>query len=136
MHHALRERIAARPILATREALYDYLSLTLANLQFEELHVLFLTNGHRLIADELMWRGTVDQVAAYPREVVRRALLLGAKSLVVVHNHPSGDPKPSVEDKALTAAIGRACCTMGIDLLDHVIVARGGTASFRELKLL
>ncbi|MBO9579671.1 MAG: DNA repair protein RadC [Sphingobium sp.] len=136
LFHALRERIDERPILGTPRDLRDYLTLVMGYLPVEEFRVLFLANGYRLIADEPMWRGTVDQVPAYPREIVGRALHFGAKSVIIVHNHPSGSAQPSTMDEAVTENIHHACLALGIDLLDHLIITSRGIASFRELGLL
>lgn len=134
--HAMRERVSERPILGSPQDLYDYLALTMGHLPVEEFRVLFLANGYRLIADEAMWRGTVDQVHAYPREILRRALQFGAKSLIIAHNHPSGSMRPSAMDRAVTEGLNRACTALDIELLDHLIVTNRGVSSFRELKLL
>lgn len=98
--------------------------------------MLYLDRKNRLIADDLQQRGTVDHAAVYPREVLKRALELGATALILVHNHPSGDPTPSAADVAMTREVRQAADTLGITLHDHVVVGRTGTASMRALDLL
>ena len=98
--------------------------------------MLFLDKRNRLIADELHQQGTIDHTPVYPREVVKRALELGASAIVLVHNHPSGDPTPSHADVEMTKAIISACQVLGIAVHDHVVIAKQGHASFKELKLM
>jgi DNA repair protein RadC len=102
----------------------------------EHCKVLFLDVKNQLIADETLAEGTIDQAPVYPREVIRRALELGAPGLVLAHNHPSGDPKPSPADVAITREIQAAAKLMGIVVHDHVIVARSGASSLRQLGLM
>jgi len=102
----------------------------------EVVRVLYLDKRNRLIQDELQGRGTIDHTPLYPREVVKRALDLGASALIVVHNHPTGDPTPSQADISTTAQLKEAAATLGIVLHDHLIVARHGHASFRAKGLL
>jgi DNA repair protein RadC len=102
----------------------------------EQFHLLFLDRKNRLIADEAQQRGTVDHTPVYPREVVKRALELGASALILVHNHPSGDPTPSSADIAMTREVREAAEKLGISVHDHVVIAKGGHASFRALGLL
>ena len=98
--------------------------------------VLFLVTGNRLIKDEVLQEGTVNQTMIYPREIAKRALELSAVSLVMVHNHPAGNLKPSKNDILMTRSVEDALKTLGINLLDHVIVAKSGYVSFKELGLL
>jgi DNA repair protein RadC len=98
--------------------------------------VLFLDRKNVLIADEQLNRGTVDHTPVYPREIVKRALELNASALIVVHNHPSGDPAPSQADIAMTREIQRAAAAIGITLHDHLVIGRAGHASFKGLGLL
>ena len=100
----------------------------------EEFHLLFLDRKNTLIADERQQRGTIDHTPVYPREVVKRALELGASAVIMVHNHPSGDPTPSEEDLLVTRRLEEAGSTLGVGVLDHIVVARGGEVSIREFR--
>jgi DNA repair protein RadC len=102
----------------------------------EHFRVLFLNKKNELIADEIQQSGTVDHTPAYPREIMKRALELGATALILVHNHPSGDPAPSRADIDMTAAIRAAAAPFNIVIHDHLIVSRGGVASFKTLGLM
>jgi DNA repair protein RadC len=102
----------------------------------EQFRVLFLDRKNQLMRDEVMGRGTIDQAPAYPREIVRRALELDAASLILVHNHPSGDPSPSPADVALTRDVIAAAKAVGVAVHDHVVVGRHGLASFKGLGLI
>src|SRR3546814_7222553 len=104
----------------------------MAHQPVEEVRVLYLDRKNRLMADERQGRGTVDHTPLYPREVVKRALELGASALIVVHNHPSGDPTPSQADIAMTRQLTEAAAALGLVLPAHLIVARGGQTSFRS----
>ncbi len=128
---ALRARIMRRPVVSGWDALLDYLRATLSRAETERFRLLFLDTRNTLIADEEQARGTVDHVPVYPREVVRRALELNAKAVILVHNHPSGDPTPSEADIEMTGRIAAACAVLEITLHDHVIVGRQDTLSFR-----
>jgi DNA repair protein RadC len=134
--HCLRHKVAARPIISTSRQLLDYLRADMANLINERFRVLFLTSQNELLADDLIWEGTVGEAPAYPREVVKRALEVGATGLILVHNHPSGDPAPSPGDVEATRRIADAALMLGICLHDHIIVSRAGWSSFRTLGLL
>ncbi len=127
-----RAGITARPVLDDRKRLFDYLAAALARERIEQFRVLFLDEHGMLRADEVQAQGTVNHTPVYPREVVRRALALEAASLVLVHNHPSGDPKPSREDMDMTRQVQEAAAVMGIGLRDHVIVGNGRWLSFRD----
>lgn len=128
---ALRTRALGRPVVSGWEALLDYCRATLARAPTERFRILFLDTRNVLITDEEQARGTVDHVPVYPREVVKRALELNAKALILVHNHPSGDPTPSAADIALTRQIDAACAVLDLTLHDHVIIAGGAALSFR-----
>ncbi|MEL6680541.1 MAG: DNA repair protein RadC [Pseudomonadota bacterium] len=117
-------------------ALIDYCRVALAHQDREVFHALFLDRKNKIIADEEQGRGTVDHVPVYPREVAKRALELNASALILVHNHPSGDPTPSEADIAVTDQIRSALDALGIVLHDHVIVGKGSETSFRGLGLL
>ncbi|MCX2560231.1 DNA repair protein RadC [Acetobacter farinalis] len=127
-----RVRLKRTGVLADRAQLKAYLSAMLAHEVVEQVRVLFLDARHHLLADEMLGRGTVDHTPVYPREVVRRALELQAEVLVLVHNHPSGDPSPSQDDILMTQRIAQAATLMGITIWDHVIVGGGQLLSLKE----
>ena len=131
-----RAATASQPVLDNRVRLTEYLATALAHERVEQFRVLFLDSRDMLLADEVQARGTVNHAPVYPREVVRRALELDAKALVLVHNHPSGDPTPSREDIAMTRQIRLAASALEIGLRDHIIVGNGRSTSFREAGLL
>jgi DNA repair protein RadC len=131
-----REQAQEAPVIASWQKLLDYCRITLAHERVECFHVLFLDRKNRLIADERQQRGTVDHTPVYPREVVKRALELGASALILVHNHPSGDPTPSQADIAMTKQVAEAAGKLEIAVHDHVVIGREGHASFRTLGLL
>ncbi|GBQ90003.1 DNA repair protein RadC [Acetobacter nitrogenifigens DSM 23921 = NBRC 105050] len=123
-------------VLSNRERLYAYLSAVLARETIEQFRVLFLGSDDRLIADEAQARGTVNHTPVYPREVVRRALEVGAVCIVLVHNHPSGDPTPSQDDVAMTRQVTSAAAVLGLTVRDHIIVGNGRWLSFSDAGLL
>jgi DNA repair protein RadC len=125
-----------RPVLNNWDRLMDYLNAVLARERIEQFRILFLDNKNRLLADEAQARGTVDHTPVYPREVVKRALELHATALILVHNHPSGDPTPSREDIEMTKEVKKAASVLGIVVHDHVIIGNGRWTSFRKEKLL
>ena len=125
-----------RPVLNAPEVLADYLVAALARERTEHFRVLYLDTRNRLIADEAMGKGTVNHTPVYPREVLKRALELHATALILVHNHPSGDPKPSRDDYEVTREIQRAAGLLGVVVHDHVIVGNGRCFSFRGEGLL
>ncbi len=136
---ALRLTLAAareRPALDGWSRLLDHLHATLARERVEQFRVLFLDARNRLIADEALGRGTVNHTPVYPREVVRRALELHATALILVHNHPSGDPTPSRADVEMTREVKAAAAALGLALHDHVVVGLGRTVSLRQEGLL
>ncbi|WP_207460407.1 DNA repair protein RadC [Azospirillum sp. SYSU D00513] len=133
---ATRRRVIDRPVLGSWQALIDYCSAAMAHEPVEQFRLLFLDRRNRLIADEVQQRGTVDHTPVYPREVVKRALDLSATALILVHNHPSGDPSPSRADIEMTKAVVRAAEAMGIAVHDHLIIGRGAHRSFKEMGLL
>jgi DNA repair protein RadC len=128
--------VASRPILSSWATLLDYCRTAMAFAEKENFRVLFLDKRNSLIADELQQTGTVDHTPVYPREVVKRALELSATAVILVHNHPSGDPKPSPADIRMTSDIINIAAPLGIKVHDHIIVGRDGHASFRGLKLI
>ncbi|MEQ8585456.1 MAG: DNA repair protein RadC [Thalassobaculaceae bacterium] len=125
-----------RPVLSGWKQLLDYCHAAMAHEPVEIVRVLYLDKKNRLIQDELQGRGTVDHTPLYPREVVKRALELGASALIIVHNHPTGDPTPSQADISTTNQLREAAATLGIVLHDHLIVARNGHVSFRSKGLI
>ncbi|MGH6933590.1 MAG: RadC family protein [Dongiaceae bacterium] len=131
-----REDVTARPVIGSWKKLIDYCRAIMAAEKTEQFRLLFLDNKNALIADELQQRGTVNHTPVYPREVIKRALELGASAIIMVHNHPSGDPTPSEDDIAMTKEVVAAAEKLGITLHDHVVIARKGHASFRSLGLL
>ncbi|MGQ3301096.1 RadC family protein [Reyranella sp.] len=141
---AMREvgrRLAERkvkdmPVLTNWQQLIDYCHTALAHEKTEQFRILFLDRKNVLIADEVQQRGTIDHTPVYPREVVKRALALNAAALILVHNHPSGDPKPSRDDIEMTREIKAAAEALGISIHDHLVIGRKGHASFRSLGLL
>ncbi len=133
---SLRAAALDRPVLSGWQALTDYLHAAMAHRVTEEFRVIFLNNRNILIRDEAMGSGTVNAAPVYPREIVKRALELGASGLVLVHNHPSGDPQPSRDDIAMTKAVIEAGKHLGLSVHDHVVVGRTGHASFRTLGLI
>lgn len=132
----LETRLEGRPILSSWDALADYLQAAMGHMQVEEVRVLFLNAKNVLIANEAMWRGSVDEAAVHVREVIARAIALGATALILVHNHPSGDPAPSQQDIRLTRDLIDAGRHMKIQVHDHVIVAASGRSSLRAMGLM
>jgi len=126
-----RAQLMDRPVLNNRERLHGYLSAAMARERVEQFRVLFLDTRNRLIADEVLGRGTVNHVAVHPREVLRRVLELDATALILVHNHPSGDPTPSAGDIEMTREVKRAAELFGIALHDHVVVGLDRMVSLR-----
>jgi DNA repair protein RadC len=135
-HRLAQARVLNRPALTSWTALMDYCRTAMAHRETEQFRILFLDRKNVLIADEEAGRGTVDHVPVYPREVVKRALELNASALILVHNHPSGDPTPSQADIAMTGRISEACGAVGIVLHDHIVVGKERDASFRSLGLI
>ena len=131
-----RARIMHRPVLSGWDALLDYCHTAMAHREIEQFRVLYLDRKNVLIADEEQARGTVDHVPVYPREIIRRALELNASALILVHNHPSGDPTPSDADITMTARIAQAGDSMGITIHDHLIIGKSRELSFRSQGLL
>jgi DNA repair protein RadC len=131
-----KEQVVRRPVISSWSALLAYVKAALAHESREQFRVLFLDKKNQLLADEVMNRGTVDHAPVYPREVVRRALELSASALILVHNHPSGDPSPSSADVDMTRQVVDAARTLRIAVHDHLVVGRDGVASFKALGLL
>jgi DNA repair protein RadC len=132
----IKEEAGKRTVISSWTALVAYVRLSLQHEAREQFRVLYLDNRNQLILDEIQNRGTVDHAPVYPREVVRRALELSAKSMIIVHNHPSGDPTPSRPDIDMTRQIIDAARALDISVHDHLIVGRDGVASFKQLGLM
>lgn len=131
-----RSQASEKPVLSNWNAVAAYLQSSMASLVREQFRLLFLDKQNRLLADEILSDGTVDHTPVYPREVVRRALSNNASALILVHNHPSGDVRPSKADISMTNDLKDACTKIGIQIHDHIIVGSAGQASFRDLGLL
>ena len=132
----LETRMEGRPILSSWDALGDYLQDAMAHSSVEEVRVLFLNAKNMLLANEAMWRGSVDEASVHVREVISRAIQLGATAIIIVHNHPSGDPSPSQQDIRLTRDLVEAGRHMKITIHDHVIVGSQGRSSMKALGLI
>lgn len=135
-HRLARARVLRKQVISSWDALLDYCHTSMAHRETEQFRILFLDRKNILIADEEQARGTIDHVPVYPREVIKRALELNAAALILVHNHPSGDPTPSEADITVTNQIHDACQTMNIVLHDHLIIGRSAELSFRTEGLL
>lgn len=131
-HRLARARVMHRPVLSSWDQLLDYCRTSMAHRETEQFRILFLDRKNVLIADEEQAKGTVDHVPVYPREVVKRALEVNASALILVHNHPSGDPTPSEADIVVTGQIHDAAQVMGIVLHDHLIIGKSRELSFRS----
>jgi len=132
----MQRSIMQQPVLSTWDAVIDYCRAAMGFEAREQFRILFLDKKNRLVADEVQQTGTVDHTPVYVREVVKRALELSASAIILVHNHPSGDPAPSRADIDMTSQIVAAARPLGIAVHDHLIVGRQGHASFRALKLI
>lgn len=135
-HRMARARVLKKPLLSSWEALLQYCQTAMAHRDVEQFRILFLDRKNVLIADEAQQSGTVDHVPVYPREVVKRALELNASALILVHNHPSGDPTPSMADIEMTNAIRDAADILGITIHDHLVIGKAQEVSFRAEGLL
>jgi DNA repair protein RadC len=131
-----RTEATSQPVLASWQALIDYLTIDMAHLTVERVRVLYLDTRNRLIRDEHVADGSIDEASIHPREVIRRALDLGATAIIIVHNHPSGSPEPSRADIQITNRIAEAGRLMGITVHDHVIIGREGHVSLKAKGLI
>jgi DNA repair protein RadC len=131
-----RGQVQKRPLLSSWSSVLDYCRAAMAFADKEQFRILFLDKRNQLIADEVQQVGTIDHTPVYPREVVKRALELSASAIILVHNHPSGDPTPSSADIQMTKSIAEVARPLGIALHDHIIVGKQGHASFKGLKLI
>ena len=132
----LETRVEGRPMLSSWEALGDYLQAAMAHSPVEEVRILFLNARNMLLANEAMWRGSVDEAPVHVREVIGRAIQLGATAIIIVHNHPSGDPSPSSQDIRMTKELIEAGRHMRVTVHDHVIVGSQGRSSMKALGLI
>ena len=131
-----RAEVMQKPVIGSWQALLDYCQIALAREPTEQFRLLFLDRKNALIADEVQQRGTVDHTPVYPREVIKRTLELGATALILVHNHPSGDPSPSTADVQMTRQIVDVAKPLGVTVHDHIIIGKAGHASLKALKLI
>jgi len=132
----VKRDVVDRPVLQSWSAVLDYCHAVMGYAAKEQLRVLFLDKRNQIIADEILQEGTVDHTPVYVREVVKRALELSATAIILLHNHPSGDPTPSNADIEMTKQVIEAAAKLGVVVHDHVIVARRGHASLRQLGLI
>ncbi|TVQ84182.1 MAG: JAB domain-containing protein [Micavibrio sp.] len=132
----LKEEIEDAPILSSWQSLLDYCHVAMAHEKKEQFRILFLNRKNRLIRDEVQQTGTIDHTPVYPREVVKRALELSATAIILVHNHPSGDPTPSNADIEMTREIVKALATVDVVVHDHLIISSSGHTSFKAMNLL
>lgn len=130
-HRMARSKVMRRPVISSWDAVLDYCHTAMAHLETEQFRVLYLDRKNVLIGDETLGEGTVDHVPVYPREVVKRALELNASALILVHNHPSGDPTPSEADISMTLRIQDAAEVLGLSLHDHLIIGKSTELSFK-----
>lgn len=135
-HRLARARVLRRQVISSWDALLDYCHTTMGHAEIEQFRVFYLDRKNILIADEEQARGTVDHVPVYPREVVKRALHLNASALILVHNHPSGDPTPSAADINMTRQVQAAADALGLTLHDHIVIGKSSEVSFRSAGLL
>ncbi len=130
------DKVRSRPVLSSFKDVIDYCRTTIGFADREIFRVLFLDKRNGLIADEIQGQGTVDHTPVYPREIIRRALELGASAVILTHNHPSGDPTPSPADVKMTQQIAAVAQSMGIAVHDHLIVGRNGHSSLKGMRLI
>lgn len=131
-HRMARSKIMQKHVVSSWDALLDYCHTVMAHRETEQFRVLYLDRKNVIIADEEQGKGTVDHVPVYPREVAKRALELNASALILVHNHPSGDPTPSESDITMTQQVLAACNALGLTLHDHLIIGKSNELSFRS----
>lgn len=135
-HRLMKQELMRKPVLNNWTRLMDYCHVTMAHEKREHFRILFLNKKNEMLADEIQGSGTVDHTPAYPREIIKRTLELGATAIILLHNHPSGDPKPSQADIEMTQAIIRAAQPFDIIIHDHIIIARTGYSSFKNMGLM
>ncbi len=135
-HRMMKLEILGRPVLNNWQRLIDYCAATMAHETRESFRVLFMNKKNELMADEIQHTGTVDHTPAYPREIIKRALELGATAIILCHNHPSGDSTPSQADIDMTNAVIAAGAPLKIIIHDHIVVSKNGTNSFKTMGLI
>ncbi len=131
-----RVEVQQKPVLGSWQALLDYLTIDMAHLTVERVRVLYLNTQNRLVLDEHVGDGSIDEAAIHPREIIRQALDIGASALILVHNHPSGNPEPSRADIQITNRIAEAGRLLGIVVHDHIIIGREGHTSLKAKGLI
>ncbi len=136
LEHLSRDAVSRRPVISSWTSLVAYVRVALAHRPREQFRVLYLDKKNRLLADEFLAEGSVDHAPVYPREILRQALETGASAMILVHNHPSGNPEPSQADIAMTRKVVDAARVFDIPVHDHLVVGREGAASFRQMGLL
>jgi len=132
----IKSEIGNQPVIQSWSALMDYCKLVMGKEKIEQFRVLFLNHRHTLIADEVMQQGTINHTPVYPREIVKRALEHSAAAIILLHNHPSGDPTPSKADIDITQKIIEAAATINVTVHDHVIITEAGHYSFKSFGLI
>lgn len=132
----LKEKAKEKPLTASPRAVCDYIRQSMGGLRKEVFKVLFLNNANRVVETKELFQGTVDQAAVHPREVITAALKYNATRLIVAHNHPAGDTRPSQEDLEITAKLKTACAAVGVEVLDHIIIGGDNYFSLKEHNLL
>jgi DNA repair protein RadC len=130
------EKVAESTMIASSDQVVEYYKNVFWDKKEEQLRIMFLNNKNKLLADEILQTGTVNQTAIYPREVIRKALEYGASAMIMVHNHPSGDPQPSRQDVAITKILKDVAQKLDIFLLDHIIIGKNESRSLKELNMI
>lgn len=133
---ALQSEMHSGPVISGSEALLQYLKYRMANLRYEQVRAVYLDAENRVVSDNVVGKGTIASCSIHSREVIRRALELQAVGVILVHNHPSGSPKPSGGDIAATRKLHQACAVVDLQLLDHIVISRHGWTSFKMEGLL
>ncbi len=131
-----KQTLQNMPILGSWDKMIEYCTLHMAYEETEQFRIIFLNSRNRIITDEVQTKGSINETAVYPREVVKRALELGAVAIIMVHNHPSGDATPSQADIDMTYKVQNACTPMGIHIHDHIIISKENIVSFKTLGIL
>lgn len=132
MVHIAQSELSNTPVLDSWDQLMAYLRLEMGHLRLEQMRALFLDSGYRLIADDMLATGSINEVQLYPRQIAKRAVLHDAAGVILVHNHPSGNPKMSPADRSMTYAADEACRAVGVRLHDHLVICRDAYSSFRQ----
>ncbi len=135
-HRLLREELEEKPVLSSWKSLLDYCHVSMAHESKEHFRILFLNKKNKLLKDEIQQTGTIDHTPVYPREVVKRAIEIGATAVILVHNHPSGDPSPSNSDIEMTQNLIKALKTIDVVVHDHIIISKSGHVSFKSMHLI